>query len=187
MVTKSKILGFTSMKNFSLLVVLLLAVSCGSIYVSEDYDKKADFTAYKTYQYDFDEENPLSQFDQKRFIKYTDSTLQTKGYTLSDSPELWVVVGAQEFEAQSRNTIGLGIGGTGGNVGVGVSGGIPIGGSELRQNIVVSLVDSTTNAIVWEATSESDLKTKSNPDQRDAHFKKLVTKIFKNYPPEQIQ
>lgn len=177
------------MKKHLIFCVILsfVLIGCGSIYVSEDYDKKADFTTYKTYQYDFDEENPLSEFDQKRFIKYTDSTLQTKGYSLSDTPEIWVVVGAQEFETQSRNTLGLGIGGTGGNVGVGVSGGIPIGGSELHQNIVVSLVNSTTNATVWEATSESDLKIKSNPTQRDAHFKKLVAKIFKNYPPEQKQ
>ncbi len=169
---------------FYLLATFILA-SCGSIYVEYDYDEKASFNNYKTYNYDFGEGTGLSEFDDRRFIKYTDSVLQLKGLILSDNPDLWVTLVSEEYETQSRNTLGVGLGGGGGNVGVGVSGGIPIGGRELHQNIQVSMINSTSNTVVWEAISDSDVKLKSNPAQRDAYFQKLAAKIFKKYPPEQ--
>ena len=165
------------------IISFFLLTSCGSIYAEHDYDEKATFTSYKTYNYDFAEGTALSEFDERRFIKYTDSVLQFKGLTLSENPDLWITLSTEAYETQSRNTLGIGLGSGGGNVGVGVSGGIPIGGRELHQNIQVSLINSGTNAVVWEAISESDVKLKSTPVQRDAYFKKLVAKIFKKYPP----
>jgi len=171
---------------FFYISIVLILISCGSIYVSEDYDKKEDFTAFKSYQYDIPEGSGLSEFDERRFIKYTDSILQTKGYVLSETPDLWIDIRADEYETPSRNTLGVGIGG-GGNVGIGVSGGIPIGGAEMHQIIEVTLIETSGNETIWEATSESDIKLKAKPAQRDAYFQKLVTKIFKKYPPESKQ
>ncbi|MBK7650892.1 MAG: DUF4136 domain-containing protein [Flammeovirgaceae bacterium] len=39
------------MKNLLILFVLLSMAACSSIQVSYDYDKSADFTKYKTYDY----------------------------------------------------------------------------------------------------------------------------------------
>lgn len=168
------------------LMLAMLLTSCGSIYVDHDYEKNIDFTAFKSYQYDIPEGSGLSEFDERRFIRYTDSILQAQGYVLSETPDLWMEIRANEYEAQSRNTLGVGIGG-GGNVGVGVSGGIPIGGSEMHQVIEVTIIQASNNATIWEATSDSDIKLKAKPAQRDAHFQKLVTKIFRKFPPEQKQ
>ena len=170
---------------YLLLVSAYILVGCGSIYVDYDYDQKIDFSSFESYQYDFEEGSGLSEFDERRFIKYTDSVLGTKGFKLAERPDIWVVVRAEEYETQSRNTLGVGVGSGGGNVGVGVSGGIPIGGNELHQIIEVSFINNKNNSVVWEARSESDLKLKSKPEQRDIHFRKLVSKIFKKYPPEQ--
>jgi hypothetical protein len=69
---------------------------------------------------------------------------------------------------------------------VGVSGGIPIGGPERHLKMVVTVYKALGNqATVWEAISESDIKVNAKPDKRDAHFKKLVEKIFNKFPPEQ--
>lgn len=169
------------------LVIGFMVASCGSIYVEHDYDQKATFTNYQTYNYIFGDDVGLSEFDEQRFIRYTDSILQGQGLTLSENPDLLINLVSEEYETQSRNTLGVGLGSGGGNVGVGVSGGIPIGGRELHQNIQVFLINSSTNAVVWEAISESDVKLKSTPEQRDAYFQKLVTKIFKKFPPESKQ
>jgi len=156
------------------------------MYVDYDYDQKTDYNQFRTYAFDLGEDGSgLSDFDERRFIKYSDSILQGKGLAFSENPDIWITLAAEEYETQSRNTLGVGLGGGGGGLGVGVSGGIPIGGAELRQRIQVNFVQSTTNAVIWEATSESDLKAKSKPAQRDAHFQKLTTRIFKKYPPEQ--
>lgn len=168
-----------------LFIIGLVLTGCASMHVDYDYDQKVDFSSFESYQYDFQEGSGLSELDERRFIQYTDSILGAKGYKLAERPDIWIVVRAQEYETQSRNTLGVGVGSGGGNVGVGVSGGIPIGGNELHQIIEISFIDNKNDRVIWEARSESDLKLKSKPAQRDAHFKKLVSKIFKKYPPEQ--
>ncbi|MEP0263866.1 DUF4136 domain-containing protein [Dokdonia sp.] len=173
------------MRLLLLLSVAVFITSCGSTFVDYDYDEKASFDTYKTYQYDFREPSGLSEFDERRFVKFTDSVLQSRGYQRTDYNSLSIVIQASEYETTSRNTLGVGIGSGGGNVGVGVSGGIPIGGREQHQQIILEFYDMDHGGtLVWQAISESDVKVKSTPNQRDAYFKKLIEKIFKKYPPK---
>ena len=173
------------MRLLLLLGVTIFLTSCGTTFVDYDYDEKASFDTYKTYQYDFREATGLSEFDERRFVKFTDSVLQSRGYQRTDYNSLSIVIQASEYETTSRNTLGVGIGSGGGNVGVGVSGGIPIGGREQHQQIILEFYDMDNGGtLVWQAISESDVKVKANPNQRDAYFKKLIEKIFKKYPPK---
>ncbi|RMB56103.1 DUF4136 domain-containing protein [Dokdonia sinensis] len=172
------------MRIFSSLFIAITCISCGSTYVEYDYDKEASFDSYKSYNYDFTKVTGLSEFDERRFVKYTDSLLQSRGMTLTENPDLWITLFSEEFESQSRNTLGVGVGGGGGNLGVSVGGGIPIGGREQNQLITVDFYDNEKNALVWQAKSESAVKVKATPPQRDAYFKKLVEKIYKKYPPK---
>ncbi|WP_299683309.1 DUF4136 domain-containing protein [uncultured Dokdonia sp.] len=173
------------MRVLFLIGIASFLISCGSTFVDYDYDEKASFESYKTYQYDFREPTGLSEFDERRFIKFTDSVLESKGYTRTDYNSLSILIQASEYETASRNTVGVGLGGGGGNVGVGISGGIPIGGREQHQQITLEFYDMDHGGtLVWQAISESDVKVKSTPNQRDAYFKKLVEKIFKQYPPK---
>jgi len=70
---------FTFRENTSIMRALLVIcitvfiTSCGTTFVDYDYDKKASFETYKTYQYDFRESTGLSEFDERRFVKFTDS------------------------------------------------------------------------------------------------------------------
>jgi len=172
------------MRIFLCLLVAACCLSCGSTYVEYDYDKDASFDSYSSYNYDFTEVTGLSEFDERRFVKYTDSLLQSRGMALAENPDLWISLFSEEFESQSRNTLGVGVGGGGGNLGVSVGGGIPIGGREQNQLITVDFYDNQKNALVWQAKSESKVKVKANPQQRDSYFKTLVEKIFKKYPPK---
>ncbi|WP_143337177.1 DUF4136 domain-containing protein [Dokdonia pacifica] len=173
------------MRVLFLIGIAVFITSCGSTFVDYDYDEKASFESYKTYQYDLREPTGLSEFDERRFIKFTDSILEAKGYTRTDYNSLSILIQASEYETTSRNTIGVGLGGGGRNGGVGVSGGIPIGGREQHQQITLEFYDMDHGGkLVWQAISESNVKVKSTPDQRDTYFKKLVEKIFKKYPPK---
>jgi hypothetical protein len=173
------------MRILILVCVAVFVSSCGTTFVDYDYDEKASFDTYKTYQYDFREPTGFSEFDERRFIRFTDSVLETKGYTRTDYNSLSIKIQASEYETTSRNTLGVGFGGGGGNVGVGVSGGVPIGGREQHQQITLEFYDMDHGGtLVWQAISESDVKVKAKPEQRDAYFKKLVEKIFKKYPPK---
>ena len=173
------------MRVLFLIGITVFITSCGSTFVDYDYDEKASFESYKTYQYDLREPTGLSEFDERRFIKFTDSILEAKGYTRTDYNSLSILIQASEYETTSRNTIGVGLGGGGRNGGIGVSGGIPIGGREQHQQITLEFYDMDHGGtLVWQAISESNVKVKSTPVQRDIYFKKLVEKIFKKYPPK---
>lgn len=164
------------------ILTILLVTSCSSIFVAADYDKNVNFSQYRTYEFDLGSDSGLLELDERRFIRYTDSVLQAKGYVQSENPDFWIKFNAQEYNGSPNNTLGVGIGGTGGNVGIGVSGGIPLGGSARVQELVVQLISSNTNQSFWEAGSESSLPTKSTPKKRDAFYRKLVSKIFKKFP-----
>lgn len=166
------------------LITSISFVSCGTTVVDYDYDKSIDFTRYQTYNYDWDQVTGFSEFDERRFIKSTDSLLQSRGWQLSEAPNVFITARSSEYETASRNAIGVGLGGGGGNLGVGVNGGIPIGGRELHRELDVEFIDAVTNQVIWEAQTESNLKVKATPDKRDEYFAKLVTRIFKKYPPK---
>lgn len=172
------------MKNSFLLLIVLIMTSCGSMNVEYDYDEQADFDTFKTYNYIAEMQSGLNQLDLNRLMKATDSILQGRGYALSENPGLLIDVSSDQYEQASRNTLGIGLGSGGGNVGVGVGGGIPIGGRELHQTITINLVDAQKDALIWQAVSDSNIKLNTDPQQRQAYFKKLMEKVFKNFPPK---
>lgn len=170
------------MRIFLYLLLIGLFSSCGSTYVDYDYDKNVDFSTFKTYAYDFERITGFSEFDEKRFTKAVDSVLESRGWSFSETPDVLIAAQSKDYETQSRNTLGVGIGSGGGNVGVGVSGGIPLGGREQHRELAVTIYEEESNSVIWEAFSESDLKVKATPEQKEVYFAKLASKIFKNYP-----
>lgn len=171
-------------KTLYLVLLALTIISCGGMHVDYDYDKKADFTAFKTYNYMPDMQTGMSQLDLNRLMKATDSLLQSRGYVMQQNPSLLIDITSSQYEQPSSNSIGVGIGGGGGNVGMGVGGGIPIGGRELHQTVTFNLVDAAKDALIWQAVSDSNLKIKTTPKDRQAYFYKLIDKVFKKFPPK---
>ena len=75
------------MKYLKLLVVLLI-VSCATPRVAYDFDKKANFDTYKTYNFYPQIETGLNNLDNKRLFRQVDSILQSKGFKKAATPEL---------------------------------------------------------------------------------------------------
>ena len=89
---------------------------------------------------------------------------------------------SKEFLSNSRNTIGIGIGG-GGNVGFGVSGGIPIGGKVINQTLTIDFIDSDKDALIWQAVVNGELNEKANPQQKEDYYFGIIRKALKAFPP----
>ena len=170
------------MKHFSIVLLTVLFISCGTS-VGVDYDKEVDFSQYTTYNFFPDIESGLNGLDEKRIMHATDSLLQTRGFVKSDAPQLYINFYAKENLRSSRNTIGIGVGGGGGNVGVGVSGGIPIGGRIYEQAITMDFIDVSNDDLIWQAVAKADLKENADPEQKKQHYKKVISKILKKFPP----
>ncbi len=170
------------MKYLLLSLCTAFLISCGAA-VSYDYDKEADFSKYTSYNFFPEMQTGMSPLDDQRIIKATDSLLQQRGFIKSENPQFYINFYSKEFTSTSRNTIGIGVGGGGRNTGIGVSGGIPIGGRQVNQQLTLDFIDATRDALFWQALIESDFKERATPIQKETHFYNAIEKALKKYPP----
>ncbi len=170
------------MKPILLVILVSITMSCAPIYVSYDYDQTVDFSKYRTYQYFGDMETGLNTLDTKRLLDAIDSTLYARGFRISDTPAILIDVKSSTHKNLQRETIGVGVGGTGGNLGGGITIGLPIGQQKTTQHLTFEFLDAKNNQLFWQAKSESGLNPKATPEQKEARLNAIVKKVFKKYP-----
>ncbi|MCM5661745.1 DUF4136 domain-containing protein [Galbibacter mesophilus] len=161
-----------------------LLTACGSVQVAYDYDKKNDFSQYKSYDYYPDIQTGLSQLDEKRLFKSIDSIMETKGYENSSTPDIYINIVSASRPKPSNSSVGIGIGGTGRNMGGGISVGVPVGGNESYREITIDVIDAANDELVWQAVSEGTVSEQMTPATRNEKLKQVAEKIFSKYPPE---
>ncbi|PXX23951.1 DUF4136 domain-containing protein [Arenibacter sp. ARW7G5Y1] len=172
------------MKSIIPFLLLLFLASCGAIRVNYDYDRDTDYSKYTTYNYYSDMDTGLSELDTRRLVRAIDSTLRAKGLLLSEEPEFLINILSSSFQAPRNNTVGVGIGGSGRNVGGGMTIGIPVGAANVEREIQFDFVDSEKDELFWQAVTVSSLRENSSPSVREAKIQELVTKTFEKYPPK---
>lgn len=170
------------LKRWVLIFFIMLCYRCG-VYVNYDYDSDTDFDNYVAYGYFSDMETGLSPLDDKRLFRVLDSTLQSKGFLFSEEPDFFINILTEEFREAPQN-VGVGIGGTGGNIGGGVSVGVPIGNGQLERRIQFDFIDAQGNFLFWQAVARSKFKPKASPLAREEQLRKVVEKVFSKFPPE---
>lgn len=168
---------------FSILFICSL-LSCSGVRVNYDYDKATNFSNYTSYNYFSDIESGLSELDEKRLMRALDSTLQAKGYLLAEEPDFFINILSNEYRSAPNNAVGVGIGGTGRNVGGGISVGLPLGNSGIQRQIQFDFVDAEKDALFWQASSESGFRENASPSVREERLRALVKKVFAKFPPE---
>lgn len=172
------------MKRSLIFLFLLILASCNTPQAVYDYDQQANFSQYQTYSIYPELLTGLSQLDEGRLINSVEKALQEEGLAPSNTPDLYMNIYSEEFRQQSDSRLGVGVGGTGRNVGVGVSGGIPLGGPETYLRLTFDLIDVKTDALVWQAVVESSFDLDASPEARQKRFDQIVQKAFAGYPPE---
>ncbi|PQJ82597.1 DUF4136 domain-containing protein [Polaribacter glomeratus] len=167
------------MKNLKYLFFILL-MSCSSAKVMTDFDNAINFSDFKTYGYYEDVGKGLNELDIKRVISALNLEMEQNGFADLDNPDFFINITSKISESRNRNSIGIGLG----NGGFGLSGGIPIGGKKLNEEFVIEFVNSKTNQVIWEGILNSKIKEKRTPEEKEAHFQKVITKILEKYPPK---
>ena len=170
------------MRFLVLLISAVVLQSCGPT-AKFDYDKKTDFSAYKTYNWINVLDSGLSEFDNRRVKRATDSVLQSRGYTLANNPDFIINFYATEVIVPP-NQIGIGIGSIGGNVAVGGSTSVPVGGNKLEQTFTLDFVDPAKDQLLWQGVIEKKYFESSTPQQRVEHYLKVVLRALRDYPPK---
>lgn len=172
------------MKSIYIFFIVMLFISCSTIKVNYDYERETDFAGYNTYNYFGDIQTGIPELDENRFFKAMDITLQTKGLKFSEEPDILIDVKSIIYEAQSGNSVGIGLGGGSGGLGGGVSVGIPVGSPNLTREIEINFIDARKNTMVWQAIGTQPYKEGAPPAIKEEKMQELVAKIFEKYPPK---
>jgi hypothetical protein len=173
------------MKKTVFPILLLLLASCGAVKVNYDYSPGTDFSAYSTYNYYPDMDTGLSQLDTKRLLGAVDSVMQIKGLSISQEPDFYINIQSSVYRDAVSPSVGVGMGGTGRNVGGGISVGVPLGGNGMSREIVFDFVDAELDALFWQAVSSSNHRENASPSTRERVLRDVVVKVFSKYPPAQ--
>ena len=114
----------------------------------------------------------LSELDDKRLFKALDIALQSKGLVFSEEPDFLIHIEGSSIRSAPTTSVGIGAGGTGRNVGGGISVGLPVGGANFNRILQFDFVDSTS------------LKEDLPPMAREKKLEELVLKTLNKYPPK---
>jgi len=172
------------MKAFRVLLLFLFLSGCTSPQSYIDYDEQVNFSAIRSYNIIPELKSGLSELDQERLIRSLEAGFREEGLALDSNPDILVNVYSEEFQQQSGNSLGIGIGGTGRNVGVGISGGIPLGGPETFLSLTFDIIDAEQNELIWQAVVESRFDKNASPEKRQVAFDRMVAKALEDFPPK---
>jgi Domain of unknown function (DUF4136) len=148
--------------------------------VQYDYDRSANFEAYKTYQWiDYKPVAPGDQLLDADIKRAVDEQLAGKGLRRVESAGD-LIVGYQAGISQEKafDSLGAGWGSWGrwGNTRVTTST-IDVG------KLVVGLFDPATKQLVWRGAASDTLNLSKDPDKNYRTLQKSMAKLFRNYPP----
>lgn len=173
------------MKHVCLTALILFGGAAFAQDVQYDYDRSANFSAYKTYQWvDYQPVEVGDQLLDKDIKRAVDEQLAAKGLRRVESGgDLYV--GYQAAISQEQQFDGFGWGGPGpwgggwGGWGNGrvTSSTIDIG------KLVIGLFDPSTKQLVWRGAASKTLDLKKDSDKNYRTLEKAMAKLFRNYPP----
>lgn len=172
------------MKRIKYILPLLVVFACNSPQAVYDYDEKVTFSNINTYQIYPDLVSNLNQLDEQRLTAVLAEELAKEGFSLSENPQIYVNFHTAEYQTASSNSLGIGVGGTGRNVGVGVSGGIPLGGPDNYYQITFDFIDAQSDSLIWQAIVDAKFNKDTSPQKREERLREIVQKALKGFPPK---
>ncbi|MBB1194534.1 DUF4136 domain-containing protein [Flavobacterium sp. SOK18b] len=177
------------MKTIKFIPVLLLFVfaSCSSVRVYSDFDKKVDFTPYKTYAFHKNgiDKVEISQLDKKRILNAIDRELSAKGMTKSEDPDLLVNIFTKERERVDVNQFNSGWGyGWGWGWSPFMWGGQnTIASTSTEGTLFIDLIDAKKKELIWQGEGVGNLT--QNRRDKEERINEFVAKILEQFPPKE--
>lgn len=174
------------MKVFRFLVPAVLTVLTLSVagrafdQVHTDYDKKADFSHYKTYSWiKVQTSNPLWE---QRIKDAVDPEMQAKGFQKVDSGgDMALTAVGSTRDQQEYNTFYNGLGpwwwrGFGNEATTTVT-------TYRIGTLVLDMFDAQSHRLIWRGTASDMLSEK--PSKNEKKLDKVIAKMFEKFPPKE--
>ncbi len=188
------------LKVFGLAGLVFLLNACSGVKVTTDYDKTADFSKYKTYEYygwSQDSDKLLNRFDKERIEKAFGGEFTKRGMKYVESGGDLIVtlfIVTQQKQQTSSTTTGMGGGyGYGGYYGYGPGWGWGGGMATTTYHtydytvgtLVIDVYDATEKKLVWESAGEGTINESTKG--REERIARAAELIMKPYPVEPIK
>ncbi|MGU3376040.1 DUF4136 domain-containing protein [Chryseobacterium sp. M5A1_1a] len=156
--------------------------SCSPFQIRSDYAETANFNSYKTYKIRIDDLK-LNDIDKDRVLNELSRQLQSKGLQSGENPDLIVNVKANHKKVTDINSSSpYGMWGWGGPFGWGVGMSRTWTSNYNEGALIVDLIDSKTNKLVWQGIG-SGISVDS-PKSKQRQIPEILAEIMKNYPPQ---
>lgn len=186
------------MKRAWLFVIPVLLVSAAVVFAQDvryNFDKQANFAAFKTYKWVvLAGGTKLDDLRDKQIRQAIDSQLASKGLSKAEGGEadLYVTYQAainkeKSFSSYTTGTDwGYGPGwARGGWYGGGMGSAWTTGETSTIYvgQLVVDLYDCSNQSLVWRGVVSKTLEPEAKPEKQQKNLDKALTKLFANYPP----
>ena len=165
--------------NLFLTVVLVLFIAgCTGIRVSTDFDRKADFAKYKTFNFSKEVDRvSLNDLNRRRLKDAISHEMEARGYQLSTTPDILVnafLKGQSKYSANANTNSYMymwGFGNSDTYVDVNKS---------IEGTLFIDLIDVPQKKMIWEGVAEGLVNPRT--ETREDKLNTVVQMIFKNFP-----
>ena len=183
----------TLLKALPFLALLIMVTSCSSVRVATDFDKNANFSAYKTFAFFKTgiDKAEISDLDKRRILKAIEAEMLTKGFTKSENPDILISLFTKSNQRVDVYNNSWGFGGWGwggwgpwgGGFGPGWGWGWnqPNVSTSTEGVLFIDLIDANKKELIWQGTGTGFLT--QNMEKKEARIQEFVSKIMENYPP----
>ncbi len=171
-----------------LIVATTMLFSCATVQVQTDYDTQANFNNYKTfgfYKPGIDKVE-INDLDKKRILRAIDKTMQEKGFTKSENPDLLVNIktkAEKSINVYQNTGFGYGYGwGWYNPIGWGGFYGYNTTYQTVDGVLYIDLIDAQKKELIWNGTGRAALV--EGPEAKEARIQEMVSAILLKYPPQ---
>jgi len=167
---------------FSLFSVLL--GGCAQKLANYDYNPGFNYASYQRYALQQSEKQTYQSLDGNRIEQAITKALAGR-YSQSEqgAADFLVAYYLQAERKIDNSGVSFGFGVSGSNMGVGVS-----TGSKAKEKtegkLILEVVDTQSNQLVWTAKATRNLLDSMNPSQREYLIQDVVQEMLANFPPQ---
>ena len=175
------------MKNLKLIIpvlFILILAGCSSVRYTTDFDRKADFRKYKTFNFSKEADRlNLSGLNRQRLKENITAQMEAKGYTLAASPDLLVNV---MIKGKTKTTAMASTNHWGGPFGYYRGWGFGSSNTWVDINryvegtLFIDLIDVMEKRTIWEGIAEGLINPRTETTEKDVN--KVVERIFNDFP-----
>ena len=185
------------MKKIIIPILILFLASCSGVNVTNQWDKKTDFSSFKTYSlYPWDTHNSkiVNDYDKQTILNSVKSEMNSRGYKLVEKDgELVVstfviIEDKTSYQAYSNHYAGwAGYGGGWGHYGgMGYYGWGPgynttVYSTDYNQGtLIIDIFRLEDKRLIWQGIASGEVQ--SDLDKRDKRLPITISQVFRKYP-----